>query len=65
MTDEKLKPEELEKIDALASVIIAKVLDEVSPRSEEVSLSDVALGALACKWAGQQLEAHATQPKNP
>lgn len=48
-----------EEINALAAVIIAKVLDEVAPNSDDVSTSKLALGSLACKWAGKQLEMHA------
>lgn len=58
MTDQQyeLTDEDKEEINALAAVIIAKVMDEVAPDSEMISTSNLALGALACKWAGKQLE---------
>jgi uncharacterized protein (DUF1786 family) len=58
----ELDEDDMARVHALAAVIVAKVLDELAPRSETVTTSDLALGALACAIARAQLAETALNP---
>lgn len=47
------------KLEALTAVIVAKVLDEIAPNSETITVSNFELGALACIIAGSRLRSGA------
>lgn len=55
----ELDDDDMAKIQALAAVIVAKVLDELAPDSETITTSNLALGALACTAARAQLQSAA------
>lgn len=57
----ELEDDDIEKIQALAAVIVAKVLDELAPDSETITTSNLALGALACAFARSQLQSAALE----
>lgn len=58
---EELDEDDMAKIEALAAVIVAKVLDELAPNSETITTSNLALGAFACTAARSQLQRAALQ----
>lgn len=60
---EELDENDVHKIIALADFIVTKVLDELAPAAEDITVSNLALGALACTVARNRLQTAALGEK--
>ena len=52
---ETMTPDELTEIHNLAMKIVDTIMETVAPDSDQILVRDLALGALASKWAGEIL----------